>query len=396
MSWWKTLKSKPKDFLLFFLVVALFGFSQSVVDSVLNNYLNEVFHLTNLQRTFLEIPRELPGFLVAIIGVILFFISYRRLAVLANLVAAAGALLLAFLAHNLELMLTWLFVYSVGLHIFMPLNSSIGLELAQEGKFGRRLGQLSSANNAAAIIGSFVVFLGFKYFNLDFKLSFIIAAAGFIAAGVLLYLMKKDKPVSVSVKLKFRKEYTLYYWLTVLFGMRKQIFLTFAPWVLVTVFEQKTASIATLITIGGVIGIGFKPLLGSAIDKFGEKFILMGEAALLIFVCVGYGFSRDWFPGAAALIIASTCYVMDQLLMAAGMARDIYLKKIAHHEEEVASALSMAVSIDHIFSISIALAGGAVWSLVGYQYVFLGAAVIAFINLISASFIRIPVKSVPH
>jgi len=38
----------------------------------------------------------------------------------------------------------------------------------------------------------------------------------------------------------------LYYWLAILYGTRKQIFITFAPWVLITIYKQPTQTIATL------------------------------------------------------------------------------------------------------------------------------------------------------
>jgi hypothetical protein len=50
----------------------------------------------------------------------------------------------------------------------------------------------------------------------------------------------------------------------------------------------------------------------------------------------------------------------------------------------------MSVSIDHIFSITIALVGGIIWAKWGYQMVFALGAGIALINLVSAQFIRIP------
>ncbi len=94
--------------------------------------------------------------------------------------------------------------------------------------------------------------------------------------------MHPGKAHPPALHLKFHKEYRLYYWLSILFGTRKQIFLTFAPWVLVTVFNQPVTMLATLLTIGGICGVAFQPLLGKAIDKLGEKTVLITEAVLLI------------------------------------------------------------------------------------------------------------------
>jgi predicted MFS family arabinose efflux permease len=138
------------------------------------------------------------------------------------------------------------------------------------------------------------------------------------------------------------------------------------------------------LTIGGAIGILFIPVLGKAIDRFGDRSIIATEAIVLIFICIGYGFSRNIFSETTALYMVFFCYIIDQMLVAVSMARATYLQKIALVPEDVSQTLTMGVSIDHIFSISIALMGGFVWSKWGYQYIFLAGAVIALINFISA------------
>ena len=379
-----------REFLFFFFAIALFAFGQSTVDSTFNNFLSETFAITDFQRGFLELPREMPGFLVVFVSALFAFMCTRRLAAFANLLAGAGILLIGLYSPGYSIMLVWLFIHSVGLHLFMPLNSSIGMEFASEGKTGRKLGQFNGAMNFAGITGSFIVFIGFKYLGFTFTVSFVTASIAFIIASLLLLMMKPDNPVPARTKFTLRKEYRLYYWLSILFGTRKQIFLTFAPWVLVTIFKQKTEMVATLLFIGGLIGIFFKPLLGRWIDRFGERAILMGEALILIFVCVGYGFSKNILPEFPAMILAFACYITDQLLMSVGMARATYIQKIALKPEDVPQTLTMGLTIDHIFSISIALLSGLIWVTLGYQYVFLLGAVIAVINLYSAS--RIVIK----
>jgi predicted MFS family arabinose efflux permease len=373
---------------LFLAAIFVFGFSQSIVEATFNNYLSETFSISDFQRGFLELPRELPGFLVVFVAALLFFLCSRRLAALANLLCAFGILFIGTYSPNFSIMLIWLFIYSIGQHLFIPVNQSIGMELARDGKTGRRLGQLSGVANFSAIIGSFAILIGFKFFNLNFKISYIIAFLGFLTVALLIFLMPKNRPYPAKTKFKLKKEYSLFYWLNILYGTRKQIFLTFAPWVLVTVFKQKTYVVATLLMIGGIIGIFFKPLLGRAIDRFGERFILTAEAVILVFVCLGYGFSSNVFPETTAMYIAFFCYVVDQLLMSVSMARATYLQKIAVTPEDVNQTLTMGVTIDHAFSITVALLGGFIWISWGYQYVFLLGMIIAVMNTFSALRIR--------
>ncbi len=51
--------------------------------------------------------------------------------------------------------------------------------------------------------------------------------------------------------------------------------------------------------------------------------------------------------------------------------------------------LSMAITLDHIFSIIIAVAGGFIWDKLDYRWVFLAGALIAVINFISVMKIKI-------
>jgi len=383
----------PRELVLFGMVIFVIGIGTNIFESTFNNYLDERFMITPFQRSFLEFPRELPGFLVVFVSAALAFLCSRRLGAVTMLLSLGGTLLIGFLAPSYAMMTIWLFVYSLGQHMFMPLASTIGMELAREGQTGRRLGQLNAVRNAAMIVGSFLVVIGFRYLNFRFEYTFIIAAVVFGVASILLFSMKKVKPKARKTFLKLHKEYRLYYSLVTISGARKQLFITFAPWVLVTVFKQPTQIIATLLMIGGIIGILFQPILGRAIDRFGERFVLTSEAVILVFICFGYGYAKSLLPENIAFLVVCGCYLLDQMVFSVSMARSTYIKKIALEPDHVQSTLTAGVTIDHIFSISAALAGGAIWNAWGFQYVFLFGAIIAVINFFVASRVQIPMPS---
>lgn len=389
------IRQSSRELVLF--AVALFATSMaySTLDSIFNNFINERFSLTGFQRSFLEIPRELPGFLVVFISALLWFLCSRRLGALSMLFGAAGALLVGFASSSYAVTTIWLFVLSLGQHLFMPLSPTIGMELAEEGKTGQRLGQFNAIRNLAAVSGSFMVFLGFNYLGFTFQHTFVIAAMVLVIAAVLLLAMTPEKTNSPRLYLKLHREYRLYYSLAGLFGSRKQLFITFAPWVLVTIFNQPTQTLATLITLGGIIGILFQPFLGWMIDRFGERIVLATEAVLLVFVCLGYGFSKFLLPAETAFLCVCLCYLLDQMLMSVGMARSTYIKKTALEPAHVQPALTAAVTIDHIFAMLAAVAGGLIWNAFGFQYVFLLGAGIALINLMVALQIRVPPSTHP-
>lgn len=384
------LNGMRRELKLFAAASLFLGMAFSMVDSTFNNFINESFSLGGFERSFLEFPRELPGFLVIFVSAALWFLNNRRLGASAMLLAAVGSLLVGFASSSYAITVLWLFVYSMGQHIYIPVASTIGMELAQEGKTGERLGQLNALRNAATITGSAVVFLGFRFLGFQFSHTFILAAAALMLAAALLFAMKPAQSHSSGTFLKLHKEYSLYYWLSILFGMRKQLFITFGPWVLVTIFNQPTSTIATLMTIGGVIGIVFQPFLGKMVDRLGERFVLCSEAVVLVFVCIGYGFAKSVFPVEVAFYVVCGCYLLDQMLMSVGMARSTYMKKIARTPEDIQPALTAGFSLDHLCSIALAVVSGAIWSAVGFQYVFLVGAGVAVINFFVARQVRVP------
>jgi predicted MFS family arabinose efflux permease len=381
-----------RELKIFMVASFVIGIATSMVDATLNNFLNDRFALSAFERSFLEFPRELPGLLVMFTSAVLWFLCSRRLGALTMLLGAIGTFLIGFASTSYVIMIAWLFIYSLGQHTYMPVNTTIGMELSEEGKTGQRLGQLNAIRNIATIAGSFIIFLGFQYLGFTYQNTFGLATISFVVAGILLLNMKPDKPQTAKTFLTLKREYSLYYVLAVLYGSRKQLFMTFAPWVLVQVLHQPTQTLATLMTIGGIIGILFQPLLGWMVDHFGERTVLASEAVLLAVVCLGYGFAKVIFPESdqAAFLLICACYLLDQMLMSVSMARSTYLKKIALRPEDIQPAISAAISIDHVFSISAALLGGLIWNNFGYQYVFLFGTVIAAINFFTVLRIRQP------
>ena len=161
----------------------------SLVDSSLNNYLNDTFSLNGFQRSFLEFPREFPGVITLFVSAALWFLGSRRLGGTAMLLAGIGIFLIGFSSSSYHLMMVFLFIYSMGNHLFMPVSTTVGMELATAGRTGRRLGQLNAIRNAATIVGSFIVFIGFKFLHFSYQTSFTIAAVVFVIAAVLMFLI---------------------------------------------------------------------------------------------------------------------------------------------------------------------------------------------------------------
>lgn len=375
-----------RDFVLFLLASAAIGITQSIDTSFFNNFLNDNYQLTISQRTFLEIPREFPGFAVVFVTGLLFAFGDVRTAAVANLLGGIGALGMAFWSPEYLPMIGWLTVYSMGQHLFMPMSNSIGMNLASDGQMGRRLGQINAVNTAVFLATSLATAFLFKFIKIDYHLAFSLSAGAFFLSAILILMMKSHTGKRIGKRFVLRKEYKVFYGLSILFGARKQIFITFGPWVLIKVFGQGVATFAILSFIIAGLGIVFKPFIGYLIDSVGERFVLAGEAVSLIFVCLGYAFTQGLLEtiglGKIALYVICALFVLDQMLASVSMARATYVKKIALNTEDVSPTLSMGISIDHIVSMFIPFLGGFVWNVLGYEYVFVVGAGIATLNLL--------------
>ncbi|MGE5676774.1 MAG: MFS transporter, partial [Pseudomonadota bacterium] len=203
---------KKRDMLLFMLASAFVGISQSIDASVFNNYLSDTFHLTVSQRTILEFPRELPGFLVVFVSGALLFLGDVRIASVANVLAAFGLIGLGHFTSDFYVMMAWMTLYSMGQHLFMPMSNSIGMNLAEDGNLGKVLGRINGLNTAAYLVTSLVTALIFRFLDVNYSIAFTVAAIAFMCSSLLILFMKPHKPKEKRKMLVFKKEYKLFYW----------------------------------------------------------------------------------------------------------------------------------------------------------------------------------------
>jgi hypothetical protein len=365
---------------VFFGGVLLVAAAMGLHESVFNNFLSDTFNLSAEHRGVLEFPRELPGFLVVVMAGALAALPVTRLGVVGAGVMTVGLLGMAMLGRLYWPMMGMMILTSAGMHLFHPVETSIAIGLSGEGSRGRRIGQLQAVGTIGTIMGAGFVWLVFDPDQPQYRLGFICAAAFVGLAGLVyaqLYLPHMHQPRS---RLVFRRKYGLYYVLELLFGARKQIFLTFGPWVLIRFYGQPPTEIARLFMIAAFIGIGFKPLVGMMIDWLGERAVLVVDGLVLAVVCIGYGYA---FPIAGdmetARQIACVCFVLDNLLFSLGAARAVYVSRLTDSPQEITSTLSMGISINHIASMSIPFVAGLVWSMYDHEMVFLGAAILALV-----------------
>ena len=384
-----------RNLVLFLAGMALLGASSGMMETTFNNYVAEIFNLGADARGQLEFPRELPGFLTALFAGILFFLPESRIAGFSALCVGIGMAGLAAMTPSWTTLLMATTIWSLGAHLLMPVRSSLSMELATANQRGKRLGQIAATGIAGSIAGCAVVWISMRGFGTSYPVIFSIGAAAAFAAAFFLFAMRMPNAHLQRPKFVWRRSYWLYYVLSFLFGARKQLFITFGPWVLIRIFHQPVWIFAQLWIVAAVLGIFFQPWLGKAIDRWGERTVLLADSVLLLLVCLGYGFAHALPLPSLALGLLYACFVGDNLLFGVNMARDTYLSKIVEKQEHLAPTLSLGISINHAVSMSIPTLGGWLWITYGHSSVFMATAGIAVLMAIFSARVRPPQTAGP-
>lgn len=378
----QSLSAVFSSIILFIFANAFMGIGGGINDTIFNNYIAANYNISPMARGILEFPRETPGFLIIFLIGFLYFLGDLRVSIIATFLCSFALIGLGFFAPTFLLLIVWTAIYNTGTHLNMVLSSSIGMELSKEKEYGKTLGLIGSVAIAASIIGYFIVMVGFKFLNFSFKTAYVIAALMYLFAALFLLPIKLPrKPEHKGFKFVIKKDYWLYYVLSIFFGARKQIFITFAPWVLIKIFKQPVANFALVGIICSFLGIGFRNIIGRLIDRLGEKKILTFDAVVIFLICLGYAATENIKIKWLALAIAYGCYIIDNLMFATSMARSTYIKKIIKHPDDLTPTLSTGTSMDHAVSMSLPMLSGFLWNKFGYEYVFLLAAFFALGNL---------------
>jgi hypothetical protein len=384
----------PRDLKLLSFATFFFGVAFGIFMASLNNYLSDIHHLDAASRGWLEFPRELPGFCILFVSAALLSVMREaKMAAVAMAFSAIGAIGLGFAAHTTTLLVVFIIVWSLGDHILFAVQDAIGLKLAREGGSGRRLGQLGGAHNLGVISGVGIMYGIARFAGDRYDLFYLTAGtATFIASFAYLWI-RTGKGEARSRRIVLKKRYTLYYAISALFGVRKQIFLAFGGWVLVKIHGVDVSTIAVLYFIASVLGVVFRPLLGDVIDWFGERMVLAADEIFLILICLTYAFAGDLFAKGTAVYVLYGAFIMDSVLFALQIARNTYLKKIAETQADITPTIATGITIDHMVAMSLPILSGYLWSSFGFRWVFILAASIATAGFFVCLRIRVPSPS---
>jgi predicted MFS family arabinose efflux permease len=363
----------------FLTAMLIFGVATGMFAGVLNNYLHDILGISRAGRGIIEFPRELPGLLLFVIIGLLYRFSELKVMYFSLIISFLGLLGLGLFGFSIGPAIVLIILWSTGEHMLMPIKNSITMHMARPGKDGLAMGGVGSIGNLGKLAGYYMVPLIFILYRkfipsspdiLPYRFTYLFGAAILLLGIFLTSRMKSTEKHVHRQKIVLQKKFTKYYILEMFFGARKQVFLTFAPYVLIINYGAKTEYIAFLYSLWSLGNIFLNPLLGRLLDKVGYKIILVFDTVILVFLCFVYGFSQNFFSEPVAFVVVSIAFVLDAMLFMVGMARSKYVKTLSSSKEEVTSTLSAGISINHLVSIIIAIAGGLLWESLGIEILF--------------------------
>lgn len=380
-----------KEMFFLFIAIAFIGLSQGFSENIWTNFYN-VIGMKTTDRTLLEPIRELPGLLMMFIIAAISFLTLGRMGAMAMVTRAAGLILIGLFTNTFTAsFITYMVIVSLGDHVFMPLRNSIGISVAKAGYEGRVIGLMDATTTIMYTLASLPILLLFNGKTIgDYRILFFLAAGAAFIAGAALFVMHTRKAGENLSKPRFvwKRKYALYYIISFISGLRKQIFLVFAPWLLVKTFGLSLQTMTLLNIVGAVTIFFFNPFMGHLIDKYGERRLLVGGGVACAILYTGYTFLCTQPTGnPLILFVLLSISFLDRLSQSTLMGRDVFVKHTAEDPGEIMPTLSVGVSMDHIASVVAPIFGGLLWTSLGPQWVFGAGVVIAILYTWACSWV---------
>ena len=383
----------------FLLSVLMMGLALGLYKGVLDNYLAEIVSMGEFERGVSEFFRELPGLVLVFLLAALYLLSAESIYKIGSAVLLVGMAMHAAVPPGRALITLAICVYSLGEHIQLGLKSTLSLSYSTEGRGGEALGVQSSSGQIGTLIGYVVIIVLFMFApqtQTTYRYVFL-AATGVTAIGAVISLRIKGRSSTDSAhrRFYFHKKYTKYYFLEVFYGARKQVFLTFGPYVLILFYGAGPGTISLLFAVSAVCGFIASPIVGRIIDRLGYKVVMVADTLILVVVCFFYGFAHHLFPKNIAFLVCCVNYVLDSIISLASMASNVYVQDLADSNEELQATISTGISVNHLITILIALFGGWIWKTLGIETLFVLSAILGLCNSAYAATIRPTERSTP-
>lgn len=368
--------------------VFLIGLGFGMYSACAPNFATDIIKIKPMGIGEVEAVRELPGFLCVFVAALTMRIVEPILGAIAVTLMAVGVGAYA-TVQGVPSLLVWSFVWSVGMHAWMPISSSMTLNLSDKDSKGKRMGQTAGFGSVGTVLGMLSVQIA-VHGNAHparsfYQAVFCVAAAMIVVGAVTLMTLRRDIGHMDKPRMVWKPKYRRYYLLSMLEGGRKQVFFTFAPYTLTKIYHAPISIMAMLMVINGIVVFVGAPLVGRLIDRIRERRIMLTSYSLLILVFALYGtvhlaphatgMSAAWvFPILCAL------YCLDNLLYLSTICLTTYVQRIAG-PEDLMPTLSMGVTMNHIAAVLVPLIGGYLWMRFSYPVMFVAGGVVVILSI---------------
>lgn len=392
-------KKKERARRMFLAAFVLFTMANGFGGGIISNYFKGVFQVDSVQRGLLEIPRELPGVVGVFVIAALSGFGNLSLAVLSFCLYAVGMFVLGLLSPGYLLMQLFVFTYSLGDHILMPVRDAIAMDLADEGKTGTFLGKYRGYSTMGSMAASLMVFLGFRYGIFAFRpgkgiVPSFCVALGIVAAALFFLLRLRREVPSLDVRkhdekkkgLPVKKKYIPYYIVTGVYGFQKRMRLVFAPWIIIELLAMGADTVALLGIAAHFCSSLMAPRIGRFLDRYGVKKGLLLESVTIgaIFLYAAWavhGITSGMFAGKTEMLFAFLAYILIMVADHFNAVHVMLMKKLSDSPADVMENLSFGLSVDHVLAVTVSGLLGAVWKFVGPEWVFVLGATACLVHL---------------
>ena len=363
-------------------------FGEGLLWATRTNFFVDTLGLSGGQVLWLEGIREIPGLGLIFIAALTMRLPLSRRAAASVFIMGVGYGLYAVIISYLALLVVAV-IASLGMHMWMPLRSTLAMCLTTEDKVGRVLGSLASVGALASLAGIGLLSIISRLLESMSLTVYYIGGGAFLILAALLILKLPTHIGATETeqpRLLLKQRYWLYYVLTFLQGSRKQILDTFGMLVLVNNFGLRVQNISLLLLISSTVNMISGPYVGHLIDRFGERRMVSLSYVLLAVCCIGFAIVHTVWTLAFLLIVI-------RLLVMFGIGLSTYVRRISS-VEELTPTLSAGISINHITSVAMPLVAGILLPTIGYEGIFWGAAALIILSIPFAMALKIGESSV--
>lgn len=371
--------NKPMFFFLAVLTAAsMVGLQGYTI--LFTNYAVEVVHLEGVHIGLIQSVREIPGLLALLVIYVLLMIREHRLAALSIALLGLGVAATGLFPTFGGLTLMTL-IMSFGFHYYETVNQSLILQYFSIRQAPLVMTRLRSLAAICSILSAALIWC--MGFFLDFTGMFLVIGGIVLAAGLWAALQdpsSKEVPPQ-NLRMFMRRRYWLYYVLTFLSGARRQIYMVFSIFLMVKIFDFSVQTITLLFVVNNLINWLINPLIGRAINAFGERMLCSVEYIGVTLIFLVYAFSSS--PWLVALM-----YIIDHILYNFSVAIRTYFQKIAD-PQDIAPSSAVGFTINHIAAVFLPALGGYLW-MIDYRIPFLMGCALGIVSLLLAQFIKLP------